>query len=75
MRCPVCARDETQIVAPRESDEPDVIRRCLKCEKRSTTDERSNIALPAVAGQRLAGVYLATTATSGSPAVRHLSEA
>ena len=48
MRCPVCAHDETQIVATRESDESDVIRRCLKCEKRFTTDELSKIALPAV---------------------------
>jgi len=52
MRCPVCARDETQIVATRESDESDVTRRCLKCEKRFTTDERSKIGLPAVAGPR-----------------------
>jgi transcriptional repressor NrdR len=56
MRCPVCAHDETRIVATRESDESDVIRRCLKCEKRFITDERSKIALPAVAGPRLAGV-------------------
>jgi transcriptional repressor NrdR len=51
MRCPVCARDEKQIVATRESDESDVTRRYLKCEKRFNT------------------------ATSVSPAVRHLSEA
>jgi transcriptional repressor NrdR len=56
MRCPVCAHDETQIVATRESDESDVIRRGLKCEKRFTTDELSKIALPAVEGLRLAGV-------------------
>jgi transcriptional repressor NrdR len=52
VRCPVCDRDETQIVATRESDESDVIRRCLKYEKRFTTDERSKIGLPAVAGPR-----------------------
>ena len=51
MRCPFCAHDETQVVETRESDEGDVIRRrrrCLQCEKRFTTYERSEIALPTV---------------------------
>jgi len=51
MRCPYCANDETQVVETRESDEGDVIRRrrrCLKCDKRFTTYERAEIALPAV---------------------------
>ena len=51
MRCPYCAHDETQVVETRESDEGDVIRRrrrCLKCDKRFTTYERPEIALPAV---------------------------
>lgn len=51
MRCPYCAHDETQVVETRESDEGDVIRRrrrCLRCEKRFTTYERTEIALPAV---------------------------
>ncbi len=51
MRCPFCSHDETQVVETRESDEGDVIRRrrrCLRCEKRFTTYERSEIALPAV---------------------------
>jgi transcriptional repressor NrdR len=51
MRCPYCAHDETQVVETRESDEGDVIRRrrrCLQCEKRFTTYERSEIALPSV---------------------------
>ena len=51
MRCPFCAHEETQVVETRESDEGDVIRRrrrCLHCEKRITTYERSEIALPAV---------------------------
>jgi transcriptional repressor NrdR len=51
MRCPFCAHDETQVVETRESDEGDVIRRrrrCLKCDKRFTTYERAEIALPAV---------------------------
>lgn len=51
MRCPFCSHEETQVVETRESDEGDVIRRrrrCLHCEKRFTTYERSEIALPAV---------------------------
>jgi transcriptional repressor NrdR len=51
MRCPYCSNDETQVVETRESDEGDVIRRrrrCLKCDKRFTTYERADIALPAV---------------------------
>ena len=51
MRCPYCSHEETQVVETRESDEGDVIRRrrrCLKCDKRFTTYERAEIALPAV---------------------------
>ena len=51
MRCPYCGHDETQVVETRESDEGGVIRRrrrCLRCEKRFTTYERVEIALPAV---------------------------
>jgi len=51
MRCPYCSHDDTQVVETRESDEGDVIRRrrrCLKCDKRFTTYERADIALPAV---------------------------
>lgn len=51
MRCPYCAHEETQVVETRESEEGDVIRRrrrCLDCEKRFTTYERPEIALPAV---------------------------
>jgi transcriptional repressor NrdR len=51
MRCPFCANEETQVVETRDSDEGDVIRRrrrCLKCDKRFTTYERSEIALPVV---------------------------
>jgi len=51
MRCPFCSHDDTQVVETRESDEGDVVRRrrrCLECEKRFTTYERSEIALPAV---------------------------
>ena len=51
MRCPYCAHVETQVVETRESDEGDVVRRrrrCTKCDKRFTTYERAEIALPAV---------------------------
>mgnify|MGYP001368737778 FL=1 len=51
MRCPFCSHEETQVVETRESDEGDVIRRrrrCLHCEKRFTTYERTEIALPVV---------------------------
>jgi len=51
MRCPFCSNAETQVVETRESDEGDVIRRrrrCLKCDKRFTTYERPELALPQV---------------------------
>lgn len=51
MRCPFCSHDETQVVETRESEEGDVIRRrrrCLGCDRRFTTYERSEISLPAV---------------------------
>ena len=51
MRCPFCSNGETQVVETRESDEGDVVRRrrrCQKCDKRFTTYERPEIALPAV---------------------------
>jgi transcriptional repressor NrdR len=51
MRCPYCSHDETQVVETRESDEGDVVRRrrrCLKCDKRVTTYERAEIAMPSV---------------------------
>ena len=51
MRCPYCSHEDTQVVETRESDEGDTIRRrrrCLKCDKRFTTYERAEIALPAV---------------------------
>jgi transcriptional repressor NrdR len=51
MRCPYCSHPDSQVVETRESDEGGVIRRrrrCLKCDKRFTTYERAEIALPAV---------------------------
>jgi transcriptional repressor NrdR len=51
LRCPFCTHEETQVVETRESDEGDVIRRrrrCTHCDKRFTTYERPEIALPQV---------------------------
>jgi transcriptional repressor NrdR len=51
MRCPYCSHDETQVVETRESDDGGAVRRrrrCQHCEKRFTTYERAEIALPAV---------------------------
>ena len=51
MRCPFCSHHETQVVETRESDEGDVVRRrrrCQHCDKRFTTYERAEIALPSV---------------------------
>ena len=51
MRCPFCSHHETQVVETRDSDEGDVVRRrrrCQSCDKRFTTYERPEIALPSV---------------------------
>ncbi|MEK9721696.1 MAG: ATP cone domain-containing protein, partial [Quisquiliibacterium sp.] len=51
MRCPFCDHDDTQVVDSRESDDGDSVRRrrrCPNCDKRFTTYERVELALPAV---------------------------
>ncbi len=51
MRCPFCSHADTQVAETRESDEGDVIRRrrrCPACDKRFTTYERAELAMPAV---------------------------
>lgn len=51
MRCPFCSFEDTQVVETRDSDEGDVVRRrrrCHRCDKRFTTYERPEIALPSV---------------------------
>jgi transcriptional repressor NrdR len=51
VRCPFCSHGETQVAETRESDEGDVVRRrrrCQACDKRFTTYERAEIAMPAV---------------------------
>ncbi len=49
MKCPFCANSETQVIDSRASDEGATIRRrrrCLGCDKRFTTYERVELALP-----------------------------
>ena len=51
MRCPFCSHEDTQVVETRDSDEGDVVRRrrrCQGCDKRFTTYEHAEIALPSV---------------------------
>lgn len=51
MRCPFCGHEDTQVAETRESDEGDVIRRrrrCPSCDKRFTTYERAELAMPAI---------------------------
>ncbi len=49
MKCPFCHSDDTQVLDTRVSEEGDAIRRrrrCSKCEKRFTTYERIELAMP-----------------------------
>ncbi|MBB1161657.1 transcriptional regulator NrdR [Aquariibacter albus] len=51
MRCPFCQHEDTQVVETRGSDEGTVIRRrrrCPSCDKRFTTYERAELAMPTV---------------------------
>lgn len=51
MKCPFCGHDDTQVIETRVSEEGDTIRRrrrCASCDKRFTTYERAELALPAV---------------------------
>jgi transcriptional repressor NrdR len=51
MRCPFCSHQDTQVVETRDSDGGDVVRRrrrCQSCDKRFTTYERPEIAMPSV---------------------------
>jgi transcriptional repressor NrdR len=50
VRCPYCAHDDTQVTETRDSDEGFTRRRrrCLKCDRRFTTYERPEVAMPAV---------------------------
>jgi transcriptional repressor NrdR len=49
VKCPFCHHADTQVIDSRASDEGAVIRRrrrCLQCEKRFTTYERVELAMP-----------------------------
>jgi transcriptional repressor NrdR len=51
MRCPFCHDEDTQVLDTRVSEEGDSIRRrrrCSHCDKRFTTYERIELAMPAV---------------------------
>lgn len=51
MKCPFCQHEETQVLDTRVSEEGDSIRRrrrCNSCEKRFTTYERIELAMPAI---------------------------
>lgn len=51
MRCPFCTYGDTQVVETRNSEEGDAVRRrrkCSNCDRRFTTYERAEIAMPAV---------------------------
>jgi transcriptional repressor NrdR len=51
MKCPFCGADETAVADTRLSDDGDIVRRrrrCLGCDKRFTTLERTELCLPQV---------------------------
>ncbi len=51
MRCPFCQNDDTQVLDTRVSEEGDSIRRrrrCSNCDKRFTTYERIELAMPVI---------------------------
>lgn len=51
MRCPFCQNADTQVIDSRASDEGASIRRrrrCLACDKRFTTYERVELAMPSI---------------------------
>ncbi len=51
MKCPFCSCTDTQVIDSRVSDDGDTIRRrrrCSECDKRFTTYERVELAMPAI---------------------------
>jgi transcriptional repressor NrdR len=51
MKCPFCQHEETQVLDTRVSEEGDAIRRrrrCMQCDKRFTTFERIELAMPVI---------------------------
>lgn len=51
MKCPFCHHEDTQVLDTRVSEEGDTIRRrrrCVQCDKRFTTYERIELAMPVI---------------------------
>ncbi|SFI40909.1 transcriptional repressor NrdR [Collimonas sp. OK307] len=51
MKCPFCQHEDTQVLDTRVSEEGDSIRRrrrCMQCDKRFTTFERIELAMPVI---------------------------
>lgn len=51
MKCPFCHHEDTQVLDTRVSEEGDSIRRrrrCVQCDKRFTTYERIELAMPVI---------------------------
>ena len=51
MKCPFCGQPDTQVAETRTADDDSSIRRrrrCQNCERRFTTDERAELAVPKV---------------------------
>lgn len=51
MKCPFCQHEDTQVLDTRVSEEGDSIRRrrrCVSCDKRFTTYERVELAMPVI---------------------------
>jgi transcriptional repressor NrdR len=51
MKCPFCHHEDTQVLDTRVSEEGDTIRRrrrCVHCDKRFTTYERIELAMPVI---------------------------
>ena len=51
MHCPFCKHEQTQVIDSRTSEDGTTIRRrrrCLKCEKRFTTNERVELSMPSI---------------------------
>lgn len=51
MKCPFCAHPDSQVIETRTSDEGDALRRrrrCMSCDRRFTTYERAEVAMPVV---------------------------
>ncbi|MBU6193423.1 MAG: transcriptional regulator NrdR [Burkholderiales bacterium] len=64
MRCPFCTHGDTQVVETRDSDEGDAVRRrrkCPSCDRRFTTYERADIAMPVVVKKDGARVEFTTS--------------